>query len=322
MNRERGITRVVSLSCLALCIISITIGVGLAAEKFPSREMIIVVPYPAGGPVGLPFNALAEYLKKDGVPVVVEYRPEAGSVKGVVDVYRAKPDGYTLLANLLPRNAIQEVVTKPPYKILDMTYLPAFAKNDMFVAVLKDSPHKTLKDLAAASKKKSLNCGIPGIGSLSHFDAVLLKNKVGIDLEVVPFKGGAQTWTALLGGNVDMITGDDLSMFINKEKIRPLAIFSDKRASKFPDVPTFNELGYETLIGYAVMGVSAPPGMPQELRTVISNLLTKSMKNPELMGAIDKMGPTPIYMTGPDFSSLAKSYYKFVEDYKNLLEEK
>lgn len=296
-----------------------------AAEKFPSREITLVVQFAPGGSVDLTARALADQLKKElGIPVVVENRSEAGGVKGALDVYKAKPDGYLLLANLLPRNAQTEVIYKPPYKLLEMTSLAGFHKMYQLVAVQKDSPHKTLKDLIDVSKKKSLNAAITGMGSGSHLLAMILKRKLGMDLEVVPFKGSAPAITALLGGNADFAPTDILTAYLHKDKLRPLAVFSEKRLAKFPDVPTIKELGYVTVdpeAAVSTQGVSGPPGLRPETRNILSAALARAIKNPDLVERVEQMGPNILYLSGPEFHAVAQSSFKLVEEYKDIFQE-
>src|SRR5262245_46062532 len=168
-SRESLMIKVLSSTTFLLVNLFVVTVAGLAAEKFPSREIIMVVKFAPGGSVDLTARVLGEHLKKElGVPVVVETRSEAGGVKGALAVYQCRPDGYTLHANLLHRNAQTEIIYKPPYKILEMTSLAGFHKMYQLVAVQKESPHKTLKNLIDASKKKSLNAAITGMGSGSH----------------------------------------------------------------------------------------------------------------------------------------------------------
>lgn len=310
--------------CLGLAIAGSLLtfyGTGLAAEKFP-REITIVVPFSPGGGVDLPTRVLAEYLRKEiNVPVLVENRSEAGGVKGVMDVYRAKPDGHTLLATLFPRVAQTEVAYKPPYKILEFTYLAGFQKQDELLVVSKDSPYKSMSDLAKASQKKSLNCAISAVGGLAHLYAMILK-KAGVSLEVVPFKGSAPAMMALIGGNADFNVTEETVVVDQKEKLRILGIFSEERSPRFPGVPTFKELGYNVPVMYPLTGISGPPHLPKEISTVLSDALTKVIKNPEVMARFEKIGTVPIYMSGQQFRTVAESMYKVVLEYKDALEEK
>jgi tripartite-type tricarboxylate transporter receptor subunit TctC len=318
-------TGILSSMTVFLVNLLLVVAASPAAEKFPSREITLIVQFAAGGSVDLTARALAEHLRKElGVPVIVENRAEAGGVKGALDVYKAKPDGYTLLANLLPRNAQTEVIYKPPYKLLEMTSLAGFHKMYQLVAVQKDSPNKTLKDLIDASKKKSLNAGITGMGSGSHLLAMILKRKLGMNLEVVPFKGSAPAITALLGGNVDFAPTDVLTAHLHKEKLHPLVVFSEKRLAKFPDTPTIKELGYvniEPEAAVSTQGISGPPGLSAETRNILSDALARAIKNPELVDRVEKMGPNILYLSGPEFHAVAQSSFKLVEEYKDIFQE-
>jgi tripartite-type tricarboxylate transporter receptor subunit TctC len=290
-----------------------------AADKFPSREIVIIVQFTAGGPIDLTTRALAEALRKQvGVPVIVEDRPEAGGVKGVVDVYKAKPDGYTLLANLFPRNAQAEIVYKAPYKILDMTYIGLYQRQDEIVAVRNDSPYKSIKDLVEASKKKPLTVSIAGMGSL---DTMVLKRKVGVNLVVVPFKGSAPAMMALVGGNADLTVLDDLTVLLQKDKCRYLATFSEERSPKFPGVPTLKEMGYSVPLGYATVGIAGPPLMPESIRSTLEASVMKATQDPDYVKTIDKLGALPISSTGAQFKSIAESFYKFVKEYEDIFEK-
>ena len=239
-----------------------------------------------------------------------------------MDVFKAKPDGYTLFVNSEFRNALQGVLLDPPYNILDSTYLGAYQGGSLQVAVRKDSPYKTLEDLKEASKKKSLNCSIPSVGGFNHFGAIMLKKIVGVNLEVVPFKSGPQQMVALLGGSVDLTVTDDLLAAQHIEKLRLLAISTENRSKRFPNVPTFKELGYELAAGVTHQGLSGPPGLPEEISKILSDALAKVTKNPEYIDKLDKMGFTVIYMSGPEFRTMAETYGKIAREYKDMFVEK
>jgi tripartite-type tricarboxylate transporter receptor subunit TctC len=293
-----------------------------SAEKFPSREITIIVNFSAGGPTDLGARFVAQYLQEVlSVPVVIENRPEAAGVKGVVDVFRARPDGYTLLANSLPSTTINEVIHAAPYKILDFTYLGAHIRSSCFVSARRDSPYKTLKDLIEASKKKSLNCSTTGIGSLANYLAVCVKREVISNIEAIPFKGAAPAIMALLGGNVDLTTVEDISVRRQIEKVRPLAIMSNERSSKFPDVPTLKELGYDIPVLSALLGICGPPALPAGVQKILSDALAKAIKNPEFIRKVDELGASPIYI-GPEWRAESEFTYKEVTKNKDIFMEK
>lgn len=296
------------------------VGDSSAAEKFPSREIIIITSVAAGSTTDLSTRVLAECLKKYvGVPVLVENRPEANGIKGVLDVYKAEPDGYTLLATILPRNVQMEIIFKTPYKSLDFTFLPAYFKTDEILAVNKNSPYNTLKALFEASKTRPLNCSIAGMGTLAHLFAQMLI-KAGFHFEVVPYKGGGESVMALVGGHVDLTIADDSVVLRQKERLRLLAHADEERSEKYPDVSSFKELGYDLPNVYAIIGIGAPPRLPEEIRKILSDALTKAIKSPEFISGLGKLGVTHTYKSGPEFLAIAQSYTKVLEEYKYVFQ--
>jgi tripartite-type tricarboxylate transporter receptor subunit TctC len=319
---KNGRILVLVLSLMTVLSVSVLMGVNNAADKFPSKEITIVVAFSAGGPADITTRLLAEPLSKElGVPVIVENIPEASGVKGITKVYRAEPDGYTLLHTLFPRHAQTEIVYKAPYKILDMTYLAGYLKDDMYVIVRKESPYKTYVDLMNASKKKSLNCAISGFGSMAHLCALEMKKSMGLNMEVVPFKGSAPAVIAVLGGHVDFGTDNEPSLLTHREELRPLLIFSDKRSEKFPDVPTFKENGFVVTDIHPAMGITGPPGLPAEIQRILSDALARAIKTPSFVSRINKIS-THGYMSGAEFRSVGVSLYQLVNDYKDIFKKK
>ena len=212
-------------------------------ETFPSKPITIIVPLSPGGAADIGARLIAEQAKKEfKVPVVVENVAEASGIKGLVQVYNAPPDGYTPLNLLIPRHNLAEMVLNAPIKIVNYTPIISFHQQCMFVGVRKESKYKTFQDLVEASLKSPLTCSISGMGSHAHLNAMVLKKEVGVNLQVVPFKGSAPAITALIGGHVDFGVDNDMSLGAQQERIRYLATFSKERRKAFPDVPTLQEL--------------------------------------------------------------------------------
>ena len=111
-------------------------------------------------------------------------------------------------------------------------------------------------------------------------------------------------------------------MLIQGEKIRPLAVYSDKRHERFPDIPTFKELGYELPAEYTMFGLSGPPGMPENVCKILTDAMVNVIKNPEFIKRVEAMGAPPIYLSGPEFRAVVESMYKLIEDYKDIFIEK
>jgi tripartite-type tricarboxylate transporter receptor subunit TctC len=323
MSETKVWVRVAEFVLIGLAALSLyqEVAWAAAAEKFPSREVILVVQFSPGGNTDVNARLLVPYLQKElGVPVIVENRSEAGGVKAITDVYRAKPDGYTLLVNVFPQNAQKELIFDVPFKILDFTYLAGFTRSDMFVSVVKDSPIKSLKNLVEVSKKKSLNVSVSQLGSNGHLNAMILKRRAGVNLEVVPYPGESQAMTALLGGHVDIISATDTTVWLQRERVRPLVVFSAKRTPNFPDVPTFKESGYD-IVSDSQVGISGPPALPANIQKILSAALAKAIQNPEIATKLQAAGSVLYYASGPDFHAAARSAHNLVSEYKDIFEE-
>jgi tripartite-type tricarboxylate transporter receptor subunit TctC len=236
-----------------------------------------------------------------------------------MDVYRAKPDGYLLLLNLFPRNAQLEVSYKTGFKILDMAYLPAFVKSWQVVTVRNDSPYKSFKELVEAAKKKTLSCSVSGAGSNAHLLSEMMRRRLGLNINSVPFKGTVPAMTALLGGNVDLTTVDDLQVMLHKDKVRPLAISANERHRNFPALPTIKELGYD-VPAVETRRPRRPPTCPKMSKESCQTRY-QSYQNPEFISGMEKTGTNPAVVSGPEFHSVAQAYYKLAVEYKDILTE-
>ena len=137
----------IRVTTLIVALLGAAFASSASAQKFPSRDITLVVQFAPGGNTDVNARILAPYLSKElGVPVIVENRPGGGGYVAINQVYQAKPDGYTLLLNVFPQNAQKEIVGDVPFRILDLTYLANYTQTDMLAAVTKDSPYRTLKD--------------------------------------------------------------------------------------------------------------------------------------------------------------------------------
>ena len=293
-----------------------------AAQSFPSTEITVVVPYQPGGSVDLSARLIAESMQKQfKVPVIVENRSEAGGMTAIGNVYRGKPDGYTLLATNLPAHIQPEVVYKSPFKLLDLTYIGGFVRVDMLLVVKKDAAYQTLKDVVEASKKKSMNASITSMGSLGHLTLLSLKKQAGLQVEGIPFRGNVPATTALAGGNVDISVLDEIIVGLHSDKIRAIASFSETRLPKYPQAPTAKELGYD-ISGYSLIGYTAPPGTPESVRRVLADAVAKAVNDAEVSAKAEKLGVTVHYIPGAEFLAAARRFHSVVSESKDLFVEK
>lgn len=321
MNRKEIDMKGLRVFWLMCGLISFTfIGVGLAQEKYPTRQIELVVPFGAGGSADVAARAYGDDLSKTlKVPVTIVNRAGGTGIQGVTYVVKGKKDGYTLLGTtdtpLIIMPAISTQVTYDPLKdVIPIGYL-GFAPS--IFAVRSDSPFKTLKELIEYARKNpgKLKNGAGGLGTESYFNVELLCFKEKIKITSIPFQSGGEALPALLGGHVDMSSNTlaTLSPQIKAGALRGLAIAARKRHPDFPDIPTTTELGHPE-INFAVwFAVFAPTGVPQQVVDVLVPAVEKVFKNPDVVQRATKVGIDVDYMGPNELRKHMESELKIVE---------
>ncbi|WP_120969676.1 tripartite tricarboxylate transporter substrate binding protein [Comamonas sp. lk] len=282
----------------------------VAAEKFPERPIMFVVPFPPGGPTDAMARILATELTRElGQSVIVENKAGAGGNIGADYVARAKPDGYTLMFGTSGPLAIN----KPLYKtisydprtsftpIIYVGYLPNV------LVVRANLSVSSVKELIALDKAKpgKLNFASSGNGASSHLAGVLFNGMAGTDFQHVPYKGTGPALNDLLAGQVDMAFTDILTAmpYIKAGKFKALGIATAKHSSAMPQIPTIAEQG---LPGYDVsvfFGVVGPKGMPADRVELLNRAYTKALDSENVKKAFAAQGlergadTKPAYLT-------------------------
>ena len=256
-------------------------GVASAQTAFPSRSVHIFVPYPAGGGVDVLTRTLGDVVSKQwGQSVVVENRPGAGGVIASQAVATSPPDGYTLIMVASGHATNPLLYSKIPYDTFkDFTPISLLASSPNILLVRADSPFKTLADMISAARAKpgSLSFAHAGNGTSTHLAGELLKNLAKVDLNAIPYKGGAPAINDLLGGQIPMSfnNGPESVGQLQAGTLRALAVTTADRAPFLPAVPSMSETvpGYDTGVWWGLLG---PAGMPPDVlassRTTLSRL--------------------------------------------------
>ncbi|OAF10467.1 MFS transporter [Bradyrhizobium centrolobii] len=268
-------------SCLA-------VGTAALADNYPSRPIRLLHGFAAGGAADTLSRIIADGLsKKLGQPIIVEAKPGAGGNIAADAIAKAAPDGYTL-GLVTGAHAISAATYKSlsyqPAESFDM--ISTLVYYALVIAVRNDYPAKSLGDLIAMAKEKpgSLSFGSVGFGSTHHLAGELLNATAGIEIVHVPYRGDAQSVTALLGGEVPVIVGTPvlLAPQIQSGAIRGLAVTSPTRTALLPDVPTVQEAGIK---GYDVRtwaGLLAPKGIPPAIVAALNSATLEVLGDPEL----------------------------------------
>lgn len=283
------------------CLIALT-GVALLAlcqpalAVYPEKPIRIVVPFAAGGALDTIARTLGKRMSEQmNTPFVIENKPGAGGNLGTDLVAKAAPDGYTLLlaANGLASNpSLYKNLSYDPLRDLAPIALVAYAP--MVLAVPYASPAKSLRDVIAAGRAKpsGLTYGSAGSGTSGHLATELFKVSAKIDAIHVPYKGGAPALTDLMGGRLSfmLLNPVELAPHIKSQRLRALAVASDKRLATMPDVQTFAEAGlpgFEARNWWALM---MPAKTPKEITSRLSDEVLKAVADTSVGERLADMG--------------------------------
>jgi tripartite-type tricarboxylate transporter receptor subunit TctC len=271
---------------------------------YPSRQLQLIVPFPAGGPTDIVARLYAQQLSTlAGQPVVVENVAGAAGMIGTQNAVRAEPNGYTILFSTASTSVMNEVVRKKvPYN---------FQKDFSMIGLIADAPHllvvgptvpvNNVAELIALAKKDpgKLSYSSAGTGSIVQMGAELFRTKTGTDLMHVPYKGGAPATLAVLRGEVTLNV-NDLSTFqaqIAEGKLKPLAVAHTSRLKPLPNVPTFVELGMPEIVSSSWWGIAVPVKTPAAIQTKLREWNQKIVTNPDYVARLAEMAFEPINMT-------------------------
>ena len=285
-----------------------------AQSTFPARPVHILVPYPAGGGVDTLARTLGDVMSRQwGQAVVVENRPGAGGVVASQALTQAAPDGYTLIVVASGHATNPFLYAKLPYDTFtDFTPISLLASSPNILLVKADSPFKTLGDVIAQAKAKpgSLSFANAGPGTSTHLAGELLKSLAKIDIEAIPYKGGAPAITDLLGGQIPLSfnNGPESVGQLAAGTVRALAVTTAARASFLPDVPSIGETvpGYDTEVWWGLLG---PGNMRRDLVERLAHDFVAALNTEEVKQRLEKLGSTPIGSTPQAFDAKIRADY-------------
>lgn len=260
----------------------------VSAQTYPSRPIQLIVPFSAGGPT----DAYARLIGKSlgdalGQPVIVDNRPGATGLIGSKAVKDAPPDGYTLLYTSNSAHIIGPLLRKPQSfdPVADFTPITEPLRYPMYLLTSTKLPAKSFKEFIALAKTRpgKLSYASVGTGSGNHLACELMNQAAGIQALHVPYKGAAQTVTALMSGEVDFMcdsVGNSQPM-VKAGKMNGLALTSAKRLPAVPNIPTMTEQGVP-VEAYIWHGIFGPKGLPVDVRNKLAVAIRSVMSRPEL----------------------------------------
>ena len=287
--------------CLKLACASI-VGVVLfatqaVAQSYPSKPIRLVVPFTPGGVTDTSGRLIAEQLSKRlGQQVVVDNKPGASGNIGTQMVASAEPDGYTLLLGFDGTLVINPHVF--PKVGFDTTkdFAPIGKIGDavLILVAYPGAPIKNLKDVISLSKTQSggLSYGTSGTGGTPHIAGEVLKERTGANLVHIPYKGGGQAMTDVLGGNIPLVYTAIAGAIqhIKAGKLHPVAVSSAQRSSSLPDVPTFIESGLPDFDINSWVALLAPAKTPKAIVDKLNAELNAVLSDPSVRERLNAMG--------------------------------
>jgi tripartite-type tricarboxylate transporter receptor subunit TctC len=284
---------------------------GLHAQTWPSRPVKLIVPFPPGGTGDLLGRLAAKEMETTlGQPVVVENRAGAGGLIGSDAAAKSPADGHTLVLSNVASHAIGPAVyPKMPYDaVKDFTHIGLIAGVPSGVAVAASSPYTSMEVLLTKARTApgAVRFGSNGNGTSSHVKLAILNRAAKVDITHIPYKGSAPATVDLLGGQIDGLIAAVPDVGRNP-LLRLVAITSDKRAARWPDVPTVAELGLAPMVASNWFGISGPAGIPAPIADRLNAALTAALNTPDLANRLRDLGAEPNRMTRADYTALVTS---------------
>lgn len=282
-------------SCVVVALALSALG-WASAQTYPTKPVVLVVPFAAGGPTDVPARLIANSMSKTlGQPVVVENKLGAGGTIAANYVAKAAPDGYTFLIHHNGMGTAPALYRKLPYNPLtDFEYVSQVMDVPMTLIARKDMPAKDFKELVAYMKAngEKVNIAHAGLGAVSHLCSVLLRQAVGVDATTIPYSGTAPAMNALLGGQIDLLCDQTTSTtpHIKAGSVKLYGVTTSARIPTMPDVPTLAEQG---LAGFQMVvwhGVYAPKGTPKIATEKFAQALRAALKDPAVSSKLTEGG--------------------------------
>ena len=296
-----------SATLLGLCVQAQTLS------AYPAKPIKIVVPFPAGGTSDVLARLIGQKMTESwGQPVVIDNKPGSSGNLGADLVAKAAPDGYTLVLMDVGNLVISPALFKLPFNVVnDFAPVAMVAYSPHLLAVSSKVPANTPAELVAYAKaqKGKLNYAVAaGMGSASHLAGVTFAQRNGIEWGYVPYKGGAQAITDLIGGQVDVMFNGMVATYphVKAGKIKLIAISSAKRNAQMPETPTVAESLPGFLTG-SFQGLLAPAGTPKAVVDKLYAEVQRISALPEIKERLTTLGAESSAMTPDQFGAWLKT---------------
>ena len=303
-------------SLTLLCFLSLSIGA--TAQTYPDRPVKIIVPYAAGGTADTLARQIGKYLTKYlGQPIIIDNRPGAAGIIGAAAIQSSSSDGYTLGMIATPHLATPvEADVRFDASQLKPVSLTSIVPSLVCAnpSVTANSPQEVIA--LARAKPGQLTYGNPGTFSAGHLAMEMFKQRAGVDIRAIPYRGGAPAFQDLLGGQISLaISGPTNCLpFIQTGQLRPIATTGLKRSTAAPDVPTFAESGMPSFELNEWWGVLAPNNTPPDIVARLNKEINRAVQETEVSEFFVKQGAEPQNLSPQEFAAFYVSETKKLKE--------
>jgi len=295
-----------------------------AGQSFPAMAVHVVVPFPAGGAADSIARIVTERMSAAwGQAVLVENRSGAGGNVGADVVYRAEPDGYTLLSSppgpLSINHNLYKSLTYDPTRFVPITVL---CLSPNVISARNGFEPNSVKELItyARANPGKVSYASQGNGSTSHLSAAMLASMAGLTMLHVPYKGEAPALTDLAGGRVDIFIGNLFAALKLQQggRIKLLGVASEKRNPVAPDIPTVSEAGLPGFLSSAWFALVAPPETPAAVARAINAAAVEALRSDEVRKKLLALGAEPVGGSNAETAAFIKEetrrWHKVIRD--------
>jgi len=273
----------------------------VAAQTYPTRPIVMVVPYAAGGTFDVMGRIIAVRMSELlGQQIVVENTTGAGGIIGVNRVVNAAPDGYTILLGSTGTHAYNQTVYKKRRydAVNDFTPVTLFSEQPMVLEARKDLPANTIPEFAALLKSNGakMQFGSAGAGSTTHLACSLLNSTIGATVTHVPYRGSAPASNDLIGGQIDYLCGNlgAAAPLITGKQVKAIAVLSKSRSPLMPDLASADEQGLTGMDVTTWTAIFLPKGAPRPIVDKLNEVTQATMETPLIKKRMLEIGVTSV----------------------------
>jgi tripartite-type tricarboxylate transporter receptor subunit TctC len=304
MRLTTAITRALAAAAI------IGAATGAMAQSYPTKPITLIVPWPAGGSTDVAMRALAENASKHlGQPIVIDNKAGASGTLGPATMAAtAKPDGYTIaqMPITVMRLPLMQKVSWEAEK--SFSYIVHLTGYTFGITTKADGPFKKWEDVVEYAKANpgKVTYATPGAGTSLHIGMEQIADAAGIKLTQVPFKGGAETGAAVLGGHTTLqADSTGWKPLVEAGQLRLLAIWTANRSKVWPEVPTLKELGYPFVFD-SPFGIAGPKGMDPKIVQILHDAFKKAVEDPGVIATLERYDMVPRYLSTEDYNKAVK----------------